>query len=139
MTKLLGTVASLLALGGLSFAAVARADDATDPDQTKPYLSASFSEGVIPPNCQEQPWGFLGSMVRAICDGPIQPDGSWMRHRVIGVPAHYEYPSSSCSGGVYSSYCTYYPGGWVDEVDTDNEIYPVTLETVLPDEPGHLG
>jgi len=45
---------------------------------------------AIPANCQAVPWGFLGSQVRAICDGPILPDGSWMRHRVIGVPAHTE-------------------------------------------------
>lgn len=92
----------------------------------------------IPPNCQQVPWGFLGSQRRAICDGPIRPDGSWMRRRVEGVPAHYQNASSSCSGGAYYSNCTYYPGGWVAEYDTDDETYVVTPDTVLPDEPGHL-
>jgi hypothetical protein len=93
----------------------------------------------IPSNCQQQPWGFLGSQTRQICDSTIGPNGSWMRRRVIGRPGHYSYPSSSCYSGSYSSNCTYYPGGWVDEVDTDDETYPATPDTVLPDEPGHLG
>jgi len=78
--------------------------------------------------------------------GPIQPDGSWMRRRVIGIPAHYEPASSSCSGGAYYSKCTFYPGGWVDAypggwVDAqimDDETYPVRPDTVLPDKPGHM-
>ena len=93
---------------------------------------------AIPANCQAVPWGFLGSQVRAICDGPILTDGSWMRHRVVGVPAHTEYPHSSCTSSTYSSNCTYYPGGYVPEVDSDDEWYAVRPETVLPDEPGHL-
>ena len=102
-------------------------------------VTAAPPASAIPPNCQAVPWGFLGSQIRAICDDPIRPDGSWMRHRVEGVPAHYEYPSSSCSGGAYYSNCTYYPGGQVAERDTDDEYYVVTPDTVLPDEPGHLG
>jgi hypothetical protein len=97
------------------------------------------SANAIPPNCQVAPWGFLGTQTRAICDGPIRPDGSWMRRRIIGVPAHYAPASSSCSGGEYSSYCTYYPGGYVPEIDSDDETYPVNPGNVLPDEPGHLG
>jgi hypothetical protein len=62
-----------------------------------------------------------------------------MRHRVEGYPAHYQNPSSSCSGGAYYSNCTFDPGGPVAERDTDDEWYPVTPDTVLPDEPGHLG
>jgi class 3 adenylate cyclase len=45
---------------------------------------------------------------------------------------------TNCYGGAYSSSCTYYPGGWIEEYDTDDEIYVVTPDTVLPDEPGHL-
>ena len=91
-------------------------------------------------NCERHPWGFLGlTKQRYICDGPILSDGSWMRRRVIGVPAHYSPASSSCSGSSYSSYCTYYPASWVDEQIDDDEPYPVRPDTVLPDEPGHLG
>jgi hypothetical protein len=92
----------------------------------------------VPANCSVAPWGFLGSKTRLICDGPIRPDGSWMRTRIIGIPAHYANPSSSCSGGQYYSNCTYYPGGYVPEQDSDNETYPVRRDTVLPDEPGHM-
>lgn len=93
----------------------------------------------IASNCQQQPWGFLGTQTRQICDGPILADGSWMRNRIVGVPAHYQNASSSCYSGSYSSHCTYYPGGYVAEYDSDNETYSVRPDTVLPDEPGHLG
>jgi hypothetical protein len=93
----------------------------------------------VAPNCNVTPWGILGIKKREICDGPVQPDGSWIRHRILGIPAHYENASSSCSGGSYSSYCTYYPGGWVGDQISDDETYPVRPETVLPDDPGHLG
>ena len=61
-------------------------------------LTPAPAAHAMPPNCTQQPWGFMGSQQRAICDGPIQADGSWMRRRVIGVPAHYEYPHTSCYG-----------------------------------------
>lgn len=92
----------------------------------------------IPPNCESRPWGLFGSQTRQICDGPIQGDGSWMRERIIGVPAHYVNASSSCSSSTYSSNCTFYPAGWVDDRISADETYPVTVDTVLPDEPGHL-
>lgn len=111
-----------------------------DRHRAVPPTTAPAHADAVPPNCQVVPWGFLGlTQKRAICGGPIQPGGSWMRHRTIGVPRHYAYPSRSCSSDSYSSYCTYYPGGWVDEVDSDDETYSVTADTVLPDEPGHLG
>lgn len=91
------------------------------------------------PGCESIRWGFLGMQTRQICDGPIRPDGSWMRERIIGVPAHYVNPSSSCSGGRYYSNCTYYAGGWVDDQIQSHEVYVVTPDSVLPDEPGHLG
>ena len=94
---------------------------------------------ALPSNCVSQPWGFLGSKIRQICDEPLEANGSWSRHRVIGVPAHYQNASSSCSGGAYYSNCTFYDAGWVEEYDTDNEWYVVSVDTVLPDEPGHIG
>ena len=99
-----GLVAFMLGLGlGLGVMASAT------PDQVR-----GVSQSTLPTNCQQQRWGFLGSQLRAICDSPIQPDGSWMRHRIIGVPGHNEYPHSSCSSGSYSSYCRdcrdYYDG-----------------------------
>lgn len=103
-----------------------------------PVLAVGAASAT-PVNCQNAPWGFLGSQTRTICDGPVRADGSWLRRRVEGWPAHYANPSSSCSGGAYYSNCTYYPGGWVEERDTDDETYVVTPDTVLPDEPGHLG
>ncbi len=143
-TVVTGLLAFMLGLGlGLGVIAFATPDQVRGKPSAEarpvPSYSMPIGTGGIPPNCQQQPWGFLGHKVRSICDGPIQPDGSWMRRRIVGIPGHYEYPSSSCSGGSYSSYCTFYPGGWVDEVDSDDETYPVTPDTVLPDEPGHLG
>ncbi|WP_207550555.1 CDGP domain-containing protein [Mycobacterium mantenii] len=102
-------------------------------------LASPPHAAALPPNCEMRPWGFMGIKTRQICDGPIQADGTWLRRRMIGIPAHYAPASSSCSGGSYSSYCTYYPGGYVGDQLSDDETYPVRPDTVLPDEPGHLG
>jgi hypothetical protein len=85
--------------------------------------------------------GFLGltQLTRTMCDEPILPDGSWMRHRVIGIPEHYQNAHSSCTSSTYSSDCTFYPAGWVAEQVSEEDYYSVRPETVLPDEPGHIG
>jgi hypothetical protein len=102
-------------------------------------MAAPAKADPVPPNCEKHPWGFLGlTKVRFICDDPIRPDGSWMRRRIIGIPAHYEPPSSDCTSGSYSSHCTFWPGGWVDAQIDDDETYPVRSDTVLPDAPGHM-
>lgn len=90
---------------------------------------------AAPPGCDSVPWGFLGSQVRTLCDGPMLADGSWMRARVIWVPAH-QVPFT-CTYGTFSSSCS--GGYFVDESVVSAEKYPVRPETVLPDEPGYLG
>lgn len=94
--------------------------------------------GALPAGCVSQPWGFLGSQTRQICDGPLAADGSWLRRRIIGVPEHYRNATSQCSNYTYSSSCTFYPAGWVSEVIVEDNTYPVTPETVLPNEPGWI-
>lgn len=101
-------------------------------------LLAAPPAKALPPGCVGQPWGFLGSQTRQICDGPLAADGSWLRRRIIGRPSYYRNATSQCSSYTYSSSCTYYPAGWVDEVITEDNTYPVTPETVLPDEPGWI-
>lgn len=91
------------------------------------------------PGCEQIPWGLFGSQQRLICDGPIRPDGSWQRYRTIGVPAHYRNATSSCYGGSYSSSCTFYPAGWVEQVTIEDTNYVVFPDNVLANEPGHLG
>lgn len=100
------------------------------------HAPAAYAE--IPPNCENRPWGFLGSQTRQICDQPIRADGYWTRHRVIGVPRHYENPTSSCSNSYFGTNCTYYPGGWVGDRVASDDTYEVRADTVLPDEPGHM-
>ena len=85
--------------------------------------------------CETIPWGFLASQRRTICDGPMHADGSWSRGRVISVPAH-EVPFT-CYYGTYMSSCS--GGYFVDETIISKDAYPVTPDTVLPDEPGYLG
>jgi hypothetical protein len=80
----------------------------------------------------------LQLLTRTMCDGPILADGSWMRHRVIGIPEHYQNAHSSCSSSTYSSNCTYYEAGWVAEQVFEDDFYSVRPETVLPDEPGYI-
>jgi hypothetical protein len=91
-------------------------------------------------NCQTDPWGFLGSQRRTLCDGPISSDGSWSRERTIWAPAHYSTPiCTSRSGSSSSSYTSCSGGYYIDERLIGNETYPVRPDTVLADEPGHLG
>lgn len=108
-----------------------------------PLMAAPAAQAnPIPPQCQLVPWGFLGGQQRAICDGPIRKDGSWERARVISVPAH-QVPVTStlncfgtgytvCNGNQYGGYFQPY-------TELSSEVYIVTPDTVLPDEPGHLG
>ncbi|WP_131815826.1 CDGP domain-containing protein [Mycobacteroides franklinii] len=103
-------------------------------------IQAPAANADNPPNCEQVPWGFLGSLKREICDQPIRKDGSWTRRKVIGIPAHYRNPSSSCYSSGYwgTTDCTYYPGGQVpDRVDSD-ETYDLRADTVPTDEPGHM-
>jgi hypothetical protein len=129
---LLITAITAIALGG---AATAHADDGVPgPNVGGPAHAV----------CKTEPFGFLGSHRRTLCDGPISSDGSWSRERTIVVPAHYSTPICSSSGSSYSGigslYTTTncYGGYWVNERLVSNETYPVRPETVLPDEPGHL-
>lgn len=87
------------------------------------------------PGCESVPWGFLGSQVRTLCDGPMLADGSCMRVRLVWVPAH-QVPFR-CTYSTYSSSCT--GGYFVDDAVVSSERYPVRPATVLPDEPGYLG
>ncbi len=102
-------------------------------------LWAATRANAIGVNCQQQLWqygGLLGRMTtRTLCDGPIRADGSWLRQRNFHAAA-YDVPVS-CSWGRYGGGCS---GGYRRAVfDTGVETYVVTPETVLADEPGHLG
>jgi hypothetical protein len=88
--------------------------------------------------CEEIHWGFLGYQRRAICDSVRHDDGGWLRVRVIYRPAFYRNATSSCYGGYYSSSCTFYPAGWVDEDVAENTSYIVYDYNILPGEPGQL-
>lgn len=111
LTRRLGVgVAALLALAVAAPAAPAHAD--------------------YDPGCVNQFWMYgLRGTNRSICDGPIQADGSWMRARSFYSPQYWA--SGSCS----RYYCSL--GYWVPEF-YKQDLYRVTPETVLPDEPGHI-
>jgi hypothetical protein len=118
---------------GIGLAATSYADDGAPA----PNLADAVHAG---PTCRTEPFGFLGSQRRTLCDGPISSDGSWSRERTIWAPAHYSTPICTSYGSdrSYSSYnCS--GGYFVNERLITNETYPVRPETVLPDEPGHLG
>ncbi|MCV7226099.1 hypothetical protein H7J73_08645 [Mycolicibacterium komossense] len=88
--------------------------------------------------CVDQFWLIpFQSNRRTICDGPIQPDGSWNRIREFYSPA-YRVPVRTSCYGTYSFSCTT-TGGYVQPMTSQGiEPYVVTPETVLADEPGHL-
>ncbi len=126
-----GMAGALLAAGfaatGFGFAATAHADDNPPVPTTG--------------NCKTEPWGFLGSQRRTLCDGPISADGSWSRTRTFWAPAHYtpRFCTSRSSGSSWSSSYENCSGGYfVDQRLFGNETYRVRPETVLGDEPGHL-
>lgn len=84
--------------------------------------------------CETIRWGFLGSQLRTICDGPRNPDGGWMRLRIVWTPAHYV--PFRCTSSAYSASCG---GGYhVDDTLQAKETYLVFDHNVLRDEPGWL-
>jgi hypothetical protein len=127
---LLATAITATAVG---LAATVHADDGAPP----PNLAGATHADSI---CKTEPFGILGSQRRTLCDGPISSDGSWSRERTIWRPAHYETPTCLSSGGrSYSAFMNCSGGYFVNQTLVSNEIYPVRPDTVLPDEPGHLG
>ena len=126
-----GLLAMAFAATGIGLAATSYADDGA----AAPDLAGAVHAG---PTCKTEPFG-LGWR-RTLCDGPMSSDGSWSRERTIWVPAHYSTPiCTSRSSSSYSSYSDCYGGYMVNERLLSNETYPVRPDTVLPDEPGHLG
>lgn len=114
MTKKMALAVATAAVAGMALAPQANAD--------------------VQPGCQNDRWGFLGLQTRSICDGPKQADGSWVRFRLVWVPAHQVPVSTSC--GEYS--CSTSGGYWQDEQDFEKVKYPVTPDTVVPGEPDWL-
>lgn len=90
---------------------------------------------ALPAGCVDQFWMWRGlrASTRIICDGPRQADGSWMRRRGFFADAYTTNGYSSC----YAYGCTFYPPRYVPELAVVDE-YPVTDDTVLPDEPGWI-
>ncbi len=97
-------------------------------------IAAPPANADVQPGCESIPWGFLGTQTRSICDGPLQADGSWVRFRMVWVPAHQVPVRTSC--GTYI--CTTSGGYWQDEQVFEKVKYPVTPDTVVPGEPGWL-
>jgi hypothetical protein len=126
---LLATTTSAITAAAIGLAATSLADTG----QPAPNFAGPGQTGGA---CKTEPFGFLGSQRRTLCDGPIAGDGSWSRERTIWVPAHRT--SYSCTSR-NDSYGSCYGGYFVDERLISNETYPVRPDTVLPDEPGHLG
>jgi hypothetical protein len=101
---------------------------------------------ALPYGCEEIVWGTFNNQQRQICDGPLAADGSWMRHRVIGIPAGYRQSTSQCyGGGIVSGFsvgwqnCVNTPGGLYAQVTLSNDTYRVYPDAVPFGEPGYLG
>ena len=82
-------------------------------------------------------WG-LRSASRMICDGERQADGSWRRVRGFFDDAYWTRPYSSCSGGAWSSVCTYYEKQYVPKLEVIDPAYFVTDDTIPGGEPGWI-
>jgi hypothetical protein len=91
------------------------------------------------PGCVSQFWMVgLRATTRIICDGPLNPDGGWMRARAFYAPAYVTDSFTSCYGAGSFVNCLTTPSREVPEYD-ERDYYPVTPTTVLPDEPGYVG
>ena len=97
-------------------------------------ITATPAEAAPSVGCESIRWGFLGSQVRTICDGPKRADGSWDREHRIWTPAGYVPRSTYC--GTYS--CSSSGGYYRQESTQGYERYVVFDHNVLPDEPGWL-
>ena len=109
-------------------------------------VAAAPSASALPASCEEILWGPFGTQHRLICDGPIGFDGTWLRNRVIGIPAGYRDGSSQCYGGAVLAgitwgyqHCSNTSAGFYDQVTFSNDTYRVAPNTVPGGEPGHLG
>ena len=107
------------------------------------HAAALLGAGVIAPaasansdNCTEQFWMMgLRAAERTVCDGPLNPDGSWMRTRSFAAPAFTADGYSVCYSPVYCTFTMPREVAAIDQIET----YRVTADTVLADEPGYLG
>lgn len=70
----------------------------------------------------------LRKVERTICDGPIQPDGSWERGRRFSAPADYNVWYTPTFG---------FEGAPIPELDKQ-EVYQVFPDAIPFGEPGHL-
>lgn len=96
-------------------------------------VGIATSKADYDPGCVQQYWlygGLFGrGTTRTICDGPIQADGSWLRARSFTDGSRYIPVSCSrysCSGGY-----------WLQPFKKE-DLYIVTPDTILSDEPGHI-
>jgi hypothetical protein len=74
---------------------------------------------------------------RYICDEPLRPDGSWLRHRKFTHDAHYAPEWFNCYGGQFYRTCDRTGGGYYPYSEGREEVYVVTPQTILFGEPGH--
>lgn len=72
----IGTVRRVV-VGSLLVAALS----ATPIGFAAPSHADGFAADPGATNCQTEPFGFVGSQRRTLCDGPISKDGSWNRER----------------------------------------------------------
>lgn len=116
---------------------------------TAALAAALLGAGVTAPaasantdNCTDQ-FGMMGlrAAERTVCDGPLNPDGSWMRTRSFAEPGRSPRPHSQrtansvCYPPVYCTFAMPREVAAIDQIET----YRVTADTVLADEPGYLG
>lgn len=101
--------------------------------------SPPAAAGPLGEGCVEDFWMWsLRSASRVICDGERQADGSWKRVRGFFDAGYWTRPYSSCSGGAWSSTCTYYEKEWVPELRVIDPAYFLTDATIPGGEPGWI-
>ena len=100
---------------------------------------------ALPYGCESVAWGPFGTQKRQLCDGILSVDGSWMRQRIVAIPAGYRDGSSQCYGGgllmgvsVGWQNCTTRAAGLYPQVTFENITYRVYPDSIPAGEPGYL-
>lgn len=98
-------------------------------------FSPSANADPPPPGCARVPLLGLNPQILEMCDGPINPDGSWERARRYWHP---QYVHSSCGGVYYYGGCPQWAHDVIPAERSGIETYTVTADTIPPGEPGHI-
>src|ERR1700712_2965346 len=91
------------------------------------FCSSPASADPPPPGCVRDPIFGLNPQIRKICDGPINPDGSWQRARQF---THPEFVHSTCGNYAYHTHAGFFCPDWAPKDTVPAWQGPIDMYTV---------